>query len=186
MKLIVFALIFSLPVMAQDKIYDLYVQTAYGGQLSMNYYHGQKIVIAAISVDVLQKKGTLEFWDSLKTAYPKHAFILVPASDMDTLANDSIAVEEIKSRASQKLVLSSAGKAKKASGQQQEPIMQWLTDANRNERSDTDVESDVQIFVISESGVLYSVLVKDTPLKILKSVLEQPDVTPNVYGELKP
>jgi glutathione peroxidase-family protein len=187
MKLIfLFALIFSVPAIAQESIYDLNVQTAYGGELSLNYYREQKIAIASVSVDMLRRKGPLEFWDSLKTAYPKVVFIMIPASDMDTLTNDSIAMEEIKSNASKKFVLSGAEKVKKDKGEEQNPVMQWLTDAKKNQRSNMEVESEFQIYVVSESGILYSVLTKGTPLWVLKSVLEQPDVKPNVYGELKP
>src|SRR5690349_14455602 len=136
MKLLfLFALIFSVPVAAQESIYDLNVQTAYGGELSMNYYRGQKIAIASVGVDMLDKKGMLEFWDSLKTSYPNIAFILIPASDMDTLTNDSIPMEDIKKNASKKLVVSGAGKVKKDKGQSQDPLMQWLTDVKKNKHS---------------------------------------------------
>lgn len=186
MKLLFFALLFSMPAMAQESIYDLKVQTAYGGEFPLNHYRGQKMAIASVSVDLLDKNGSLEFWDSLKTTYPKVAFVLIPASDMDTLISDSVPMEDIKSKASKKLMLSGAGKVKKDKDQNQHPVMQWLTDATRNRHSNMDVESDLQIYVISESGVLYSILAKGTPLSVLKTVLEQPDVKPNVYGELKP
>ena len=175
-----------MPAIAQESIYDLSVKTAYGGELSLNYYRGQKIAVASVSVDLLDSNGTLQFWDSLKTAYPNIAFILIPASDMDTITNDSVPMEDIKAKASKKIVLSGAGKVKKDKGQSQHPIMQWLTDAKKNKHSNMDVGSDLEIFVVSESGVLYSILSKGTRLSVLKTVLEQPDIKPNEYGELKP
>jgi glutathione peroxidase-family protein len=179
-------LIFSLPAFAQENIYDIKVQTAYNGELPLDVYRGKKIAIAAVSVAELDRKQTLQFWDSLKAAYPHIGFVLVPASDMDTLIVDSVEMEDIKAKASKKIVVARAGKVKKVEGDNQHPVMQWLTDATKNKHSNMDVESDFQIFVISESGVLYSVLAKGAPLPLLRIVLEQPDVQPNLYGELKP
>lgn len=186
MRLFFLALIFSLPSMAQQSIYDLNVETGNKGQVSLHHFRGQKIVIAAVKVDLLGKKGAVEFWDSLKTAYPKIAFFLIAGSDKDSLTQDSAAVENVKNRPGRKVFVSEVRRLNKKYGKAQDAVMQWLTDVNKNERSDTEVDSDLQIYVISESGVLYSILQLQTPAKILKQVLEQPDFKPNVYGVLKP
>jgi glutathione peroxidase-family protein len=184
---------------AQTSFYDLNVETAYGGRFSLSQYEGQKVVIAAVNIDNFKKKAALQFWDSLQTAHPKIAFVLIPSSDHDSAVkdgdapvSDSIATKEdsavlqdVKGRVSEKMLLAEMGKAKKAQGDRQHPLMRWLTDVKQNTHFNLDVESDVQIYVISESGELYAVLTRDTPLSFLNAVLKQEDVTPSVFGQLQ-
>lgn len=187
MKLIfIISLFFSLHVAGQNSFYELNVETAYGGKFSMGQYKGLKVLVAAVNVNNLKKKAALQFWDSLKTANPKVAFILIPASDMDSTENDSTAMRDIKDKTPEKLVLSDAGKVKKDKGDKQNTIMQWLTDVGKNKHFDLEVESDVQIYVVSESGELYAVLTKDTKLAILNEVLNQADVEPPVFADMRP
>ena len=185
MRLIFFlAIFYSVPALSQSSIYELDIQTITGETVSFKAYKGQKILIASVSTDNLQKKGALVFWDSLKAANPKTAMILMAAGDMGT-AVDSAALNNIKNNTSDKLVLSGTVQVKKDKGNNQNPVMQWLTDGNKNSHFNADVETDQQIYVISESGVLYAVLGKGVSPSVIDQVLKQNDVKPQIYSGLK-
>jgi len=184
--LLIFVFLYSLPILGQDKIYDLNVETAYDGRFDMSQLKGQKVVVAAISLETLKNKSTIQFWDSLKAANPKIGFILIPAVDVGADSDDSTVMREVTNRTPEKLILSGAGRVKKDSRDKQHPIMQWLTDVKKNRHFDMEVESDVQIYVVSESGELYAVLTKNTQLKVLNQVLKQDDVQPPVFSDMRP
>lgn len=184
----------------QVSFYDLKVQTAYGGRFDLLQYKGQKVVVAAVNIDNFKKKTALQFWDSLQAAHPKIAFVLIPADDHDSTVKggdtpvadsvatteDSTILQDVKGRVSERMVLAEMGKTKKAQGDRQHPLMQWLTNVKLNKHFNLEVESDVQIYVISESGELYSVLTKDTRPAILNAVLRQEDVIPSVFDKMRP
>jgi glutathione peroxidase-family protein len=178
-------LLIALPAMSQTSIYDLTVHTVYGGNLKLEKYRGRKILIAVVSPDQLNKKGGLQFLDSIKNANPKLACIIVPADDMDTVTNDSAAMVNVKAKTSVDILVSDSGLVKKANGGRQHPIVSWLTDVKQNEYFDRDIESDLDLYVISESGVLYAVMVKGVPMSVLNEVLHADDVKPSPFGRLK-
>jgi len=186
MKLIFFILIlYSVPALSQSSIYELDIQNISGETVSMKTYKGQKILVASVSPGNLQKKGALVFWDSLKTANPKTAVILIPAADMGSTV-DSAAMNTIKNNVSDKLLLAGTAQVKKDKGNNQNPIMQWLTDVRKNTHFNADVETDQQIYVISQSGELYAVLAKGASLSVIDGVLRQADVKPGIYSDMKP
>ena len=58
----------------------------------------------------------------------------------------------------------------------QNALMKWLTNSSENNRFDAEVSTDNQLYVISESGILYAILEKGAPLKVLETVLGQKDI----------
>ncbi|MBL7699867.1 MAG: hypothetical protein JNK79_16995 [Chitinophagaceae bacterium] len=179
------ALLYSFPLMSQTSIYDLKVQTAYGGELRLQHLKGRKILIAVVSVENLNRKGGLELWDSITTANPNVACILIPASDMDTVSNDSAAMVSVRTKTSKKLILSDVGSVRKDRGEKQHPLMRWLTDVSQNEYFNSDVTTDQQLYVISESGILYAIMEKGVRMAVVNEVLKSADVKPSPFGRLK-
>lgn len=179
------ALLYAVPLMSQTSVYDLSVNTAYGGELSLQHYKGRKILVAIVSVENLNRKGALDFWDSLRITNPKVGFILIPAADMDTVSDDSAAMEEVRSNTSKSLILSDSGVVRKGKREKQSTLVSWLTDVKQNKHFDADVETDQQIYVISESGELYAVMEKGVRMSVLNEVLKYDDVKPSPFGELK-
>lgn len=160
---------------AQSTIYDLNVQTPGGNTISMSTFKGRKIMIVSVSSDNL-KVEDLNFWDSIQTSNTSLAVILIPANDLGATVDDST-VQTITSNLSTEIILSEGVLVKKAEGQNQDPILQWLTHSNENSHFNADVTTNEQIYVISESGVLYAVLEKGVPVTVLDEVLKQQDVT---------
>lgn len=181
MKLLfIICFFYATSAVSQSSVYDLALQTATGKEVSLGDYKGQKILIASISQDNLDKKDAFYFWDSLQKANPKVAIIIIPANDFGT-DTDAVLKTSIVSAAPEGVILASAARVKKDKGQNQNSIMKWLTTGSENSHFDEEVNSDFQIYVISESGVLYAVLEKGVPLSVIDDVLKQDDVKDSMH-----
>lgn len=165
------AILYSNELFSQSSIYDLALTTLSGQTISLSDYKGRKILIASVIPDSLQKSGILAYWDSLQAANPKIVLILIPANDFDNTPNSGIL-----ENASHNIVLSASAEVKKDKGINQNPIMQWLTHSGKNSHFNADVETDNQLFIISESGVLYAVLDKGVRQQAVDNVLKQTEV----------
>lgn len=175
MKVILcFFIFYSSQIFSQSSIYDLYIQKPEGDSISMSMFKGNKILIIAVSQDNLQKSD-LNFWDSVQISNAPLVVILVPADDFGKTVDDST-IAVIKSNLSTNIILSDDVLVKKSEGQNQDPILQWLTHTDENTHFNAEITSGKQIYVVSESGVLYAVLEKGVPAQVLDQLLKQQDV----------
>ena len=170
--ILVLILIYSSQLNAQNSIYDQVVQSSSGTTISLSDFKGSKILIAAISSDNLQKKGAINYWDSLQVSNPKVVFILLPSTDLSTNSDTSQIITSLNANSS-KVTLTVWVSAKKDNGSKQYPLLQWLTDVGQNSHFNSDVSSENQIYVINESGVLYAVLESGVSAKVLDDVIKQ-------------
>jgi len=171
---IIFLILLSGSVVGQDGLYDRHVSTADGQALNMADFKGAKILVAAVSPPLLQK-GRMAFLDSLQQAFPTVKMIVIPAQDFDEQKQADRVVVELQGRPAQKAALASPASVKKTA-RDQHWLMRWLTNAEFNKHFNTEVNTDEQIYVISESGILYAKLEKGVPLKVIEEVLRQEDV----------
>ena len=175
MKLILISLfVYAGGLMAQSRVYDISIPGLDGKSINLADYQGKKILIAAISTANLQS-GQLRFLDSLQVSNPSAVVIAVPASDYKQ-ANDSITLDGIKKNSSLQLVVAAADGVKKGNGAKQNRLIQWLTSVSANTHFDLDVTTDNQLYVISESGILFAVLEKGAPASLINQLLKQDDV----------
>lgn len=168
-------LFYSGRLLAQSSIYNVSIESINGKTILLSEFRGEKIVIATVSPDRL-KNGGLSYLDSLQIAYPSVTILVVPADDFGGL-NDSLIITDIKKNISSLHVTIAAECAvKKDKGFRQNPLLKWLTNVAANSHFNDDVETDDQLFIISESGILYAVLVNEFSGSVIKNVLSQPDV----------
>jgi glutathione peroxidase-family protein len=171
----IFCILYCGPAFSQSTIYDLDVQTPDGNIIKFSNYKGQKILIVSMTADNLTTKN-LNFWDSLQRSNSPLVVVLIPANDLGKPVDDST-IKAINGNLSKNLILSASVQVKKAEGQSQDPILQWLTHSDQNAHFNTDVTTNEQIYVVSESGVLYAVLENGVPVTVIDQVLKQQDVT---------
>lgn len=180
MKLLILSVLFCSQAFSQDTgrsgIYDLNIQTFAGDSINMATLQGHKILIVSATANNLQP-ADMNFWDSVQASNSPLAVILIPANDMGNIVNDDSAVNAISTNVPGNIILAAGALVKKQEAQDQNPILQWLTQSNENTHFNTDVVTDEQIYVVSESGVLYAVLEKGVPAQVIDHVLKQPDVT---------
>ena len=158
----------------KTSIYDLQIQTVEGNKIKMSEFKGKKILIASISPDNLEAEG-LAFMDSLQLANPAVVVIAMPASDFGGSRNAEIMLD-IKDKTSRKIIVAEQADVKKASHNSQNSLMKWLTHDAENFHFDAEVVTDNQIYIISESGVLYAVLEKGVPNTVIEQLLKQEDI----------
>ncbi|MEO8762729.1 MAG: hypothetical protein ABI416_00485 [Ginsengibacter sp.] len=158
-------------VFSQSSIYDLSITTSPGKIVSLNEYRGRKILIAPVNPLSLQKEKVVGYWDSLQAANPKVILIIIPANDF-LISGDSVAVKN----AVVNILVSERTKVKKDKGSGQHPVMQWLTDSGKNAHFNAEVETESQLYFISESGVLYAVSDQAAGQAVIDNVLKQADI----------
>lgn len=158
----------------KTSFYDLQIQTLEGNTISMSDFKGRKIFIASISPDNLEVGG-LAFMDSLQLAHPAVVIIAVPARDFGGSRNTQILLS-VKGNVSRRIIVAAPADVKKANQRSQASIMNWLTHDSENSHFDAEVTTDNQIYIISESGVLYAVLEKGVPAGVIDQLLKQADI----------
>ena len=169
-----FLLLLSGDVFGQTSLYSLQIQTIDGKTISLASFKGKKIVISVASPENLHSQK-LNFLDSVQVANPHVVVIVIPAEDF---SGNSIAglLATIKNSASPRLVVMASAKVKKNKKAEQHALMKWLTDTTRNKHFNAEVRTDDQLYIVSESGILYSVLEKGVSLNTLNGILKQADI----------
>lgn len=176
--LFTFSMFLCLSANAQKTIYDHSVIDTDGKSISLGDFSGSKILIAAVNYDELSSTTGFIFWDSLQKVFPDLKIVLMPAIDMNADSNKILSVNT-SFLLNEKMTISSPQKVKQDEGADQNDVMDWLTDVDNNFHFQTDVKSDRSMFVISESGVLYAILDKGSPLDLISQVLQQKDIVPD-------
>jgi len=156
----------------RDSIYDIDIQLVASGQpISMNSFANKKILIATISgasPDTVQ----LRFLDSLQTTDSSLTVIAVPVIAGNDAGNDRF-IANLQNSMALDFIITKSARVKKNEGSNQHSLFRWLTNVTGNGHFDTDVGDLGQIFIISRSGILYSVLEHNVPLHILTNTLKQ-------------
>ncbi|MEP7373202.1 MAG: hypothetical protein ABI675_07390 [Chitinophagaceae bacterium] len=172
MKLLFSSAILLLFFLGRESIYDINIQIVSSGQpVSMSSFANQKIIIAtinAVNPDTVQ----LRYFDSLQTADKSLIIIAVPVVDSSGAGNDRQFAKLQKSM-SLDFIITRPARVTKNAGAKQHALFRWLTNVTGNGHFDTDVRTPGQLFIISRSGILYSVLESNVPARILSGVLNQ-------------
>lgn len=156
---IIFILLLSIPVcmFSQQDLYNITFQDIKNNQVSVNSFSGKKIVISVIDASNPNER----YLKMLDTLYRNNTtnvqVIAVPAFNFaNAISNDSLAA--IYNRLHLGYIISKPAKGKKADGDQQHRLLQWLTHSDSNRHFDNDVEEAGQLYVITENGVLYAAM----------------------------
>ncbi len=176
MKIIMlFIVLCSNQLMAQINLWDIQLQALDGRTINMQDFKGKKIVVATVSAQKL-KDGILTFLDSIQAAYPSAVVIAVPAADYGgSLTTDTI-MNDVKNMGLIKSVVTLPALVKKENGINQNLLAAWLTYPENNRHFDADVSADYQVFIISESGVLYAELQENISFQTITPLINQADI----------
>lgn len=160
---------------AQQKIYDIELQSVDDKVISLAECKGKKILIAVASPEQLEIHG-LQFLDSMQQILPDIKVLVIPANDFGGDRNEEI-LQSVRSNTSKEIAVAALSYvAKKGKEGKQNALMSLLTDVKQNMHFDDDVNADFHLYVISESGVLYASLSKGVNSEILRSILQQEDI----------
>ena len=171
--LLVLLSFWSFKVCSQTSIYRLNLTGLDRSTIRLADFKGKKVLISLISPDNLQKTG-LRLLDSLQDAYPNLKVIVLPIDDYGGTKNDQI-LESVRDNSSKRVFVASLASGKKEAGGRQHTLAKWLTTAADNVHFDAEANTDDQMYIVSESGILYARLEKGTSRKFLQEALEQPE-----------
>jgi len=156
----------------QDSVYDIDIQLVASGQpVSMYSFANKKILIATIN-SVNPDTVQFRFLDSLQAGDTSLIVIAVPVIAGNDAVNDRI-IADLQNSMALDFIITKSTRVKKNEGTNQHSLFRWLTNVTGNGHFDTDVGGPGQFFIISRSGILYSVLENNVPPQILTDVLKQ-------------
>lgn len=126
--------------------------------INLTAFRGKKVIVTEFDAGKPDRNQLL----SLDSLYRQHAsslaVIAVPVEDFSA----AMPVKTLKGLLIDTLKLSypiaAIGKAQKKNANNQYQLLQWLTNKSLNRHFDRDIDEAGQLFVVSESGVLYATL----------------------------
>lgn len=158
----------------EGSFYDIEIMKPDGQKISMASFSNKKIIITAISTSN-PDYGYLKYLNYLQSQNSSLVIIAVPAIDFGGEINYE-RVKGIRDSLPLNIIITQPGYIKKTKGNSQQILFKWLTRVEENSHFDTDVETTDQLYVISESGVLYAVLQKPVTSEVIEQVLKQQDI----------
>lgn len=167
-KLIFILLIVSGKLHAQKTIYSLSVQTSSQDSVILSEYEGAKVLMILASTDKV-KASLFSRLDSLQQKFPLLRIVIIPKGIQKT---DTAGIADA---SSSKFVIGQSVDETNQSANS-DSILTFLTSRDRNGHFDSRVTSDLQMYVINESGRLYAALQSVNPdWNVLYEVLGEPD-----------
>lgn len=176
MKIFIIALTLLIgnELLAQSSIYKINLQTIDGKTINFSDYQGKKIMLASVSPEIMKAQG-LRFYDSIQKINKNLVIIIIPASDFGGSRNSEI-INAVKSDTVKHVPIATLSPVKKDKGASQNSVMKWVTSTTGNTHFNDDIQTDMETFLISESGILYAMFAKGASLESFKNALAQVDV----------
>lgn len=141
-------------------IYDIDFNDIDANSSSMSPFQGKRILIFTLPIDQNNSSDSLlRSLDSLAEVHSNTLSIIgVPSyEDGFTLANRQALKNWYRTFLRNSIIISEGMYTRKTSGSQQHELFRWLTDKNKNESMDQDVEGPGHKFFITSEGRLNGV-----------------------------
>lgn len=152
-------------VMAQDKFYDIEFRGINRENIATKEYKGKKVIVY-ISDAINPDRTQLRLLDSMiSKRNASIALIVLPVTDFGGEPAEINAKKLWKDTLAFRFAVGKPGKAGKGNGQAQHPLLQWLTQKEKNGHYDSDITIPGEMFVVGENGVLYARLKRMPDLK---------------------
>jgi glutathione peroxidase-family protein len=152
-----------------SSFYGIRYQTIGGIIMNTASLKGKKVIVVVMPFSG-KNLPTLNYLDSVQRANSNLQVLAVPSNDFGETAKIG---DLLQLQKQVKLIITQPLNVKRSVGGQQHPVFSWLTKVTGNKHFDSDADEAGKIFIISESGTLYSVLPSTTPLSVLRSIIIQ-------------
>jgi glutathione peroxidase-family protein len=154
-----------------QSIYDITIQTLDGSTVSLNNYNGKRIVILEFdpaNYDEMQ----LRMLDTLEKTNNNIRVIVVSAKDFSVTATNQM-VQNIVTNLNLSFTVTQLALVKKSAEAEQQSLFKWLTHVEENSHFDNDADQPGQLYIVNESGTLYTMLQPGTPNSLAKELITQ-------------
>jgi glutathione peroxidase len=148
-----------------DDIYNQPLKDIDGNTIQLSSYSDKKILFIILPASTEDSAVTPVQLTTLANKYAGSLVVIgMPAEEWGFTPSIKTQVKALYSGLPSNFILAEGMKVKKASGEQQSPLFQWLTDKNRNKHFDREVTSTGEKFFVDEEGSLYGVIGKNLQL----------------------
>ena len=145
-----------------SSIYQLQFAGIDSNAINMSSYAGKHIILYEFDAAHPDKIQMTSLDTLYKQSSNNLAIIAIPVKDFDSA---DISKDSLKALLRDSFQISypvtDISQARKASAAQQHPLLDWVTHLEKNNHFDDDIAEDGYMFVISDKGVLYSIVKKD-------------------------
>jgi glutathione peroxidase-family protein len=168
MKFLITGFLLISSVFSDTSFYQFNVVTVDGQTISCASFKGKKVIITVVNASD-PEVNQLRFLDSLQEALPqKLKVIAIPTTDFTPGLN----LQKLKTVQSKvHILITEPIIVKKEAGQSQ--LFYWLTHFPENTHFDNNADGEGQVFLISEQGILYSVLASGAPNEVIGRLINQ-------------
>jgi glutathione peroxidase-family protein len=159
-------------IYGSNNLYDIHFTALGGGDMNMSSFRGKKVVVMTFN-GAHPYLGLISYLDSLQKKVPGICVIAVPGMEFDSTVNETSLIS-LRDSLHLSIIIARPAYLKKAAGGNQHPLLKWLTDVTQNTHFGRDVEEDSQLFIISEKGTLYGLLLgRQTSVSIINDVIQR-------------
>lgn len=156
--LVLLSILFFSFLPPESSLYDMQFKSLDTGTIDMSSYKSKKLII----VEFHAGKPNYAQLLSLDTLYRQHknnlSVIAVPVADFGQAMPEKDLIKLVRDSLKLSYPVTAVSNAQKKQGYGQHSLLQWLTSKAKNRHFDADVEEEGQLYVISETGILYAVL----------------------------
>jgi glutathione peroxidase len=148
-----------------DDIYNQPLKDIDGNTIQLSSHSDKKILFIVLPVSGEDSAVTPAQLTTLANKYASSLVVIgIPAEEWGFTLSLKTQVKALYSGQPSNFILAEGMKVKKASGEQQSPIFQWLTDKDRNKHFDHEISGTGEKFFVDEEGTLYGVIGKNLKL----------------------
>lgn len=148
--------------------YEISIMKIDGQEMTLAGFENKRIIVMTFNASD-PDNAQIHFLDSLQVSNDSLQVICVPAIN-GSEAVDTANILAIQQTQSSGLIITMPGRVERNAGSDQQKLMEWLTDVNKNKRFNMDGRAN-QHFLISPSGILYGALDQGASTSFLKQVL---------------
>ncbi len=165
--LLLFSCLFLTRTVNTESVYTYSITSIEGDNKPLSAYEGKKMLIVTLPVvQNTANDAVLHSLDSLSAVYSSSVVIVAAPSYEDgyAAANKNSLKTWYRSILGSGIIITNGMYTRRSSGSQQHPLFQWLTDKNKNEHFNRDIDGPWNKFIVWPDGKLVGVLAAQTRL----------------------
>jgi glutathione peroxidase-family protein len=158
MKKIFFAIIICWPFLlfSQGDMYNITFKDINNKMVTLGALNGKKTIVVVVDA-YNPDQQQLRSLDTLCTGNSNVRVVVVPVTDFSTGASTA-ALNGMLDQLHNHFIVAGIAKGRKVSGENQHPLLKWLTHKQNNQHLDMDIEEAGQMYVINEKGTVYAMM----------------------------
>ena len=164
-----------------DDIYNLSIKTIEGNKVELSIYRGKKILFVILLLTAEDTTMSVSALETLQKKYANSLVIIgIVAAETGFIKADEIKIKSLYKDMKPGFLISEAIKVKKAAGNEQSSLFQWLTHKDKNRHFDNDAKGVGHMFFVDETGNLYAVMRPGIKLSnpVIERILAKPIANP--------